>query len=144
MSHGPPALLSSEELTSLLEVSKGDAQCDIPQLHWERLVALGYAIRRLGVLGETEAGLRRLAARNNHSEIRACSPEPQRIQDIEANWRPAGKDAGRKSKRGAAGPAGICRGSPRTSCLDRRWHDANCDGQMSCREPWGFVESDHT
>ena len=57
-----PALLSSEEFTSLLELSKGDAQRDIPQLHWERLVALGYALRRLGVLEVTEAGTRRLAA----------------------------------------------------------------------------------
>jgi hypothetical protein len=58
----PPVLLSAEELDSLREVSKGDAQGDIPQLHWERLVALGYALRRLGVLGLTEAGIRRLAA----------------------------------------------------------------------------------
>ncbi len=61
MTHGPPALLSSEEFTSLLEVSKADSQRDIPQLHWERLVALDYALR-LGVLGLTEAGIRRLAA----------------------------------------------------------------------------------
>jgi hypothetical protein len=54
--------LSTEELDSLREVSKGDAQGDIPQLHWERLVELGYALRRLGVLGLTEAGVRRLAA----------------------------------------------------------------------------------
>ncbi len=60
--HGAPALLSSEEFDSLLEVSRGDARCDIPQLHWERLVALGFALRRLGVLGLTEAGIRRLAA----------------------------------------------------------------------------------
>ncbi|OIQ76083.1 hypothetical protein GALL_422450 [mine drainage metagenome] len=33
-----------------------------PQPHWERLVALGFALRRLGVLGLTEAGIRRLAA----------------------------------------------------------------------------------
>jgi hypothetical protein len=62
MAHGPPALLSHEEYASLLEVSRGDAQRDIPQAHWERLVALGYALRRLGVLGLTEAGTRRLAA----------------------------------------------------------------------------------
>jgi len=62
MVHDPPAPLSSEEFDSLFEVSKGDAQGDIPQLHWERLVALGYALRRLGVLGLTEAGIRRLAA----------------------------------------------------------------------------------
>jgi hypothetical protein len=62
MTHVPPALLSSEEFTSLLELSKGDAQRDIPQLHWERLVALGYALRRLGMLEVTEAGTRRLAA----------------------------------------------------------------------------------
>jgi len=57
-----PVLLSTEEFDSLREVSKGDAQGDIPQIHWERLVALGYALRRLGVLGLTEAGIRRLAA----------------------------------------------------------------------------------
>jgi hypothetical protein len=62
MAHGPPVLLSCEEYASLLEVSRGDAQRDIPQAHWERLVALGYALRRLGVLGLTEAGTRRLEA----------------------------------------------------------------------------------
>jgi hypothetical protein len=62
MAHVPPAVLSSDELASLLEVSKGYAHRGIPQLHWERLVALGYAIRRPGVLGLTEAGIRRLAA----------------------------------------------------------------------------------
>ena len=34
----PPALLSNEEFDSLREVGKGDAQGDIPQMHWERLV----------------------------------------------------------------------------------------------------------
>jgi hypothetical protein len=53
--------LSSDEFESLLEVSKGDAQREIPQLHWERLVALGYAVRRLGELGLTASGTRRLA-----------------------------------------------------------------------------------
>jgi hypothetical protein len=62
MAHISPAVLTSEELASLLEVSKCDGQREIPQLHWERLVALGYAVRRLGVLGLTEAGIRRLAA----------------------------------------------------------------------------------
>jgi hypothetical protein len=57
-----PALLSSEEFHSLAELGKGDTQRDIPQNHWERLVVLGYALRRLGVLGLTEAGKRRLAA----------------------------------------------------------------------------------
>jgi hypothetical protein len=52
--------LSIEELASLRELSKGDLQQDIPQLHWERLVALNYALRRLGVLGLTDAGIRRL------------------------------------------------------------------------------------
>jgi hypothetical protein len=55
----PP--LSSEEFISLHELSRGDLQSEIPQLHWERLVALGYALRRLGVLGLTESGIRRLA-----------------------------------------------------------------------------------
>jgi hypothetical protein len=54
--------LSSEEFESLREVSKGDAQREIPQLHWERLVGLGYALRRLGELGLTASGIRRLAA----------------------------------------------------------------------------------
>jgi len=58
----PPVLLSNEELDSLREVSKGDAQRDIPQAHWERLVALGYALRRLGTLQLTESGKRRIAA----------------------------------------------------------------------------------
>ncbi|HEX5244302.1 MAG TPA: hypothetical protein VFW23_13650 [Tepidisphaeraceae bacterium] len=60
----PSALLSREEFDSLREVGKGDAQGDIPQMHWERLVALGYALRRLGTLGLTESGKRRLAAGN--------------------------------------------------------------------------------
>ena len=67
-----PAPLSSEEFVSLLEVSKGDAQRDIPQLHWERLVAMGYALRRLGVLGLTEAGIRRLAAGDD--QARSSTP----------------------------------------------------------------------
>ena len=54
----PPALLSNEEFASLREVSKGD----ILQVHWERLVALGYALRRLGSLQLTESGKRRIAA----------------------------------------------------------------------------------
>jgi hypothetical protein len=53
-----PVFLSTDELDSLREVGKGDAQRDIPQLHWERLVALGYALRRLGALELTEAGKR--------------------------------------------------------------------------------------
>jgi hypothetical protein len=43
-----PSALSNEEHASLREVSKGYAQGDIPQVHWERLVAFGYALRRLG------------------------------------------------------------------------------------------------
>ena len=62
MIQDPPASLSAEEFASLSEVGKGDVQRDIPQAHWERLVALGYALRRLGTLGLTEAGKRRLAA----------------------------------------------------------------------------------
>jgi hypothetical protein len=53
--------LSADEFASLREVSKGNAQGEIPQLHWERLVGLGYAVRRLGELGLTASGLRRLA-----------------------------------------------------------------------------------
>jgi hypothetical protein len=67
MVHDLPAPLSSEEFGSLVEVSNGDAERDIPQLHWERLVALGYALRRLVVLGLTEAGIRRLAAGNDQA-----------------------------------------------------------------------------
>jgi hypothetical protein len=48
MAHRPPALLSREEYASLLEVSRGDAQRDIPQAHWERLVALGLCSETLG------------------------------------------------------------------------------------------------
>lgn len=72
MVNDSPAPLSSEEFGSLLEVSKGDAQRDIPQLHWERLVALGYALRRLGVLGLTDAGIRRLAAGDD--QARSSTP----------------------------------------------------------------------
>jgi len=57
-----PALLSVEEFASLSEVGKGDVQHDIPQAHWERLVGLEDALRRLGTLGLTQAGKRRLAA----------------------------------------------------------------------------------
>jgi hypothetical protein len=60
MTDVPLPALSFEELISLRELSKGDLQRDIPQLHWERLVALNYALRRLGVLGLTDAGIRRL------------------------------------------------------------------------------------
>jgi len=60
MTDQPPAL-SADEFASLREVGKGDAQLEIPQLHWERLVGLGYAVRRLGELGLTASGLRRLA-----------------------------------------------------------------------------------
>jgi hypothetical protein len=45
--------LSPDEFDSLREVSKGGSQREIPQLHWERLVSLGYAVRRLGELGLT-------------------------------------------------------------------------------------------
>ena len=54
--------LSADEFASLLEVSKGETQREIPKLHWERLVGLGYAVRRLGELGLTASGARRLAA----------------------------------------------------------------------------------
>ncbi len=60
----PHPALSAEEFASPLEVSKGEAQREIPQLHWERLVGLGYAVRRLGELGLTASGIRRLAAGN--------------------------------------------------------------------------------
>ena len=63
----PPVLLSTEEFDSLSEVGKGDDQGDIPQLHWERLVSLGYALRRLGTLGLTDSGKRRLAMGNDQA-----------------------------------------------------------------------------
>ncbi|WJR79352.1 hypothetical protein [Bradyrhizobium sp. NP1] len=69
MVHDPADALSSEEFDSLLEVGKGDDQRDIPQIHGERLVALGYALRRLGTLGLTEAGRRRLAEGNGQADI---------------------------------------------------------------------------
>ncbi|UGY02970.1 hypothetical protein [Bradyrhizobium quebecense] len=56
-----PQALSSDEFASLVEVGKGEAQREIPQLHGERLVGLGYAVRRLGELGLTASGVRRLA-----------------------------------------------------------------------------------
>ncbi|WP_456618216.1 MULTISPECIES: hypothetical protein [unclassified Bradyrhizobium] len=59
MAGHPP--LSSDELDSLRKVGQVDHQSEIPQLHWERLVHLGYAIRRLGALELTAAGVRRLA-----------------------------------------------------------------------------------
>ena len=61
MTNDRPLALSPEEFDSLRELSKGDAQREIPQLHWERLVGLGYAVRRLGELGLTASGIRRLA-----------------------------------------------------------------------------------
>ena len=67
MASDPPVLLSTEEFDSLSEVGKGDAQGDIPQLHWERLVSLGYALRRLGTLGLTDSGKRRLAIGNDQA-----------------------------------------------------------------------------
>ena len=60
MTDSHPAL-SADEFASLVEVSKGETQREIPQLHWERLVGLGYAVRRLGELGLTASGARRLA-----------------------------------------------------------------------------------
>jgi hypothetical protein len=71
----PSALLSTEEFASLREVGKGDAQGDIPQLHWERLVALGYALRRLGTLGLTESGRRCLAAGNVQTDSKGFNDE---------------------------------------------------------------------
>lgn len=59
---GLPPPLSADEFASLLKVgTSGDAN-EISQLHGERLVALGYAVRRLGELGLTPSGSRRLAA----------------------------------------------------------------------------------
>lgn len=71
----PPVLLSTEEFDSLREVGKGDTQGDIPQMHWERLVALGYALRRLGTLGLTESGKRRLATGNVLTDSKGFNDE---------------------------------------------------------------------
>jgi hypothetical protein len=62
MTNDYPPALTPDEFDSLREVSKGNAQREIPQLHWERLVGLGYAVRRLGELGLTASGIRRVAA----------------------------------------------------------------------------------
>jgi hypothetical protein len=53
--HPPP--LSDDEFVSLLKVDKSDHQSEI-----SRLVALGYAVRRLGELGLTASGVRRSGA----------------------------------------------------------------------------------
>jgi hypothetical protein len=55
--HSP--VLTADEFDSLREVNKGDAQRD-PPIAGERLVSLG--VRRLGELGLTASGIRRLAA----------------------------------------------------------------------------------
>ena len=74
MTDTQPAL-SAEEFASLIEVGKGEAQQEIPQLHWERLVALGYAIRRLGELDWPDrfrpAALRRKA--DSHFRSASCA-----------------------------------------------------------------------
>jgi hypothetical protein len=62
MTNDRAVVLIAEEFKSLREVGKGDAQGEIPQSHWERLVGVGYAVRRLGELGLTASGVRRLAA----------------------------------------------------------------------------------
>ena len=64
MLRDPSVLLSAEEFDSLRKLSEGDAQGNIPQIHWERLVAEGYALRRLGILELTESGKRYLATAN--------------------------------------------------------------------------------
>ncbi len=56
------AALSADEFASLTEIGKGEAQGDIPQAHGERLVNLGYVVRRLGELELTSSGTHRLAA----------------------------------------------------------------------------------
>jgi len=61
MTNDRPPSLSADEFTSLLEVAEGEAQGEIPQLHWERLVTLGSAPRRLEEFGLTASGLRRVA-----------------------------------------------------------------------------------
>ena len=61
----PPAPLNSEKFESLFELSKPDARPDIP----ERLVALGYALKRLAVLELTEAGKRRVTPGNGRTHF---------------------------------------------------------------------------
>jgi hypothetical protein len=65
MLRDPSVLLSAEEFDSLRKVGEGDAQGNIPQIHWERLVAEGYALRRLGTLELTESGKRYLAGKTD-------------------------------------------------------------------------------
>jgi hypothetical protein len=62
MTNDRPVALSAEEFKSLREVGEGDAQDEIPQSHWERLVEVGYAVRRLGEPGLTASGVHHLAA----------------------------------------------------------------------------------
>jgi hypothetical protein len=54
--------LSRGEFGSLRELSNGNSQAEIPHAHGERLVQLGYVLRRLGRLSLTSSGIRRLAA----------------------------------------------------------------------------------
>ena len=54
--------LTDEEFAALKEASRGISQLEIPQEHAERLVELGYLVRRLGSFSVTVAGNIRLAA----------------------------------------------------------------------------------
>jgi len=62
MAHDLTTPLTAEEFAALKEASRGIAQLDIRQEHAERLVELGYLVRRLGSLSVTVAGNLRLAA----------------------------------------------------------------------------------
>jgi hypothetical protein len=77
-----PALLSSEEFHSLAELGKGDTQRDIPQNHWERLVVLGYALRRLGglSLSQIKSGHIGGGALQELGDKECVRPVPQRAR----------------------------------------------------------------
>jgi len=62
MAHDLTTPLTADEFAALKEASKGISQADIRQEHAERLVELGYLVRRLGSLSVTVAGNLRLAA----------------------------------------------------------------------------------
>ena len=63
MSPNLDAPLSPDELASLREVSKGPTQGNtIPTLHKNKLIALGFASEKSGVLALTNDGRFRLAA----------------------------------------------------------------------------------
>ena len=61
MAHDLSAPLTTEEFAGLTEANKGITQGPVGHEQVERLVELGYVIRRLGTLSLTVAGNLRLA-----------------------------------------------------------------------------------